>query len=361
MSKGIIDVQGKSYMKNNRIMPFAVAVVILLCSAHNRLLCHLCDNVFRQADKLIVKPENYNLVVKDKTEFKIFLQNNMDRGIAEIALIAESPAFDFNISPEVMSIPKGHRVFFKVSMATKQGTKTGNYPINFRLVGGGRQFKSFSLDASGAALEDINQNHNSGRIQGSAADESGALKVPRTIKKPLLDGVMNDPVWKTASVISNLSSASGGDSENQTIVLLMHDTGSLYLGIYCCDEAAKDLSKNDYVEIQISQAQSGYPGYSLTFPAAGAPSVKKHNSYGKSVNIKPFGLQYFINTDVDSWGVEAEVPLQLINIAPKGKSSKYYMRITRVKNAGRKERSYWAADSTGYNKKDGMGEFILAP
>ena len=57
----------------------------------------MSDNVFRQADKLIVKPETYNLVVKDKTTFKIFLQNNMDRGIADISLIAESPVFDFTI------------------------------------------------------------------------------------------------------------------------------------------------------------------------------------------------------------------------------------------------------------------------
>ena len=108
---------------------------------------HLCDNVFRQADKLIVKPETYNIVVKDQTTFKIFLQNNMDRGIAEISLIAESPAFNFTVTPAKMSIPKDQRTYFTVTMAPRAGVKTGNYPINFRLVGGGRTFKeeSFSL------------------------------------------------------------------------------------------------------------------------------------------------------------------------------------------------------------------------
>jgi hypothetical protein len=57
----------------------AIEIVFLFASFS---YAHLCDNVFRQADKLIVKPENYNLLVKDKTTFKIFLQNNMDRAIA---------------------------------------------------------------------------------------------------------------------------------------------------------------------------------------------------------------------------------------------------------------------------------------
>ena len=80
--------------------PFRVASAALLAAFCLPAHALLSDNVFRQADKLIVKPETYNLVVKDKTTFKIFLQNNMDRGIADISLIAESPVFDFTIKPE---------------------------------------------------------------------------------------------------------------------------------------------------------------------------------------------------------------------------------------------------------------------
>lgn len=114
---------------------------------------HLCDNVFRQPGKLIVKPENYNMVVKEEATFKIFLQNNMDRGIAEISLLADSPAFDFKISPEKMTLPKDQKVFFTVTMHSKDGVKTGYYPIHFRLVGGGREFESFSLDVQSSAPE----------------------------------------------------------------------------------------------------------------------------------------------------------------------------------------------------------------
>ena len=92
--------------------PFRVASAALLAAFSLPAHAHLCDNVFRQADKLIVKPETYNLVVKDKTTFKIFLQNNMDRGIADISLIAESPAFDFTIKPQRMAIQKDQRTYF---------------------------------------------------------------------------------------------------------------------------------------------------------------------------------------------------------------------------------------------------------
>ena len=100
--------------------------VLLVFVSATAAFGHLCDNVFRQADKLIVKPETYNIVVKDKTTFKIFLQNNMDRGIAEIKLIPESSAFDFSVTLAKMKIPKDKRVFFEVTMSTKKATKTGN-------------------------------------------------------------------------------------------------------------------------------------------------------------------------------------------------------------------------------------------
>ena len=116
---------------------------------------HLCDNVFRQADKLIVKPEMYNIVVKDKATFKIFLQNNMDRGIADIRLIPDSPSFEFSVNPKQMSIPQNQRTFFEVTMTPKPAVKTGTYTVNFRLVGGNNQrlFKSFSLKMDDAGAD----------------------------------------------------------------------------------------------------------------------------------------------------------------------------------------------------------------
>ena len=85
---------------------FALLSALLLAAGSAE--AHLCDNVFRQADKLIINPETQNIIVKDSCKFKIFLQNNMDRGIAQIRMAANSRAFDISITPEQMNIPYPH-------------------------------------------------------------------------------------------------------------------------------------------------------------------------------------------------------------------------------------------------------------
>ncbi len=314
---------------------------------------HLCDNVFRQADKLIVKPETYNLIVKDKITFKIFLQNNMDRGIDEISLLAESPVFNFTIAPEKMRIPKNQRVFFTVTMATKPNTKTGNYPINFRLVGGGRQFKSFNLNMKGRATEEK---------EDIKKEKLNILQVKPTFSSsPKLDGVINEKCWKSAAVASNFSSTSEGKAIFQTVVLLTFDKKYLHFGIYCSDDNTKRLSINDKVEILLATEPSGYPYYSVTLPAVGLPYFKKILQDKDSSDWNAYGINYSIKKDSKSWTTEVSIPFFSLNTESPVSKEKWYLRIIRTKASGYAEESYWSADSSGYNSEKGFGEFLLVP
>jgi len=344
-------------MKKQKIIVLSIFLIAVFSYSY----AHLCDNVFRQADKLIVKPESYNMVVKDKTEFKVFLQNNMDESIAEISLIAESPAFDFQIAPKRMSIPKDQRVYFKVTMSPKPATLTGNYPINFRLVGGGRQFKSFSLTAGGDSTGSADAENNEKREKKPANAQSKILKVPRAPSKPKFDGVMNDQCWQSASVATNFTSLTGGDPKNQTVVVLMFDEKYLYAGICCFDEDDRKLGPGDYVEMRISENASGYPNSTFLFPASGIPSAKRYLGVTNSSGLKMSDIRYCITNDTESWRIEAGLPFSVLSKGSYKLPKKFYMRVTRVNNTGKKEKCFWAADSSGYNKKDGFGEFLLVP
>ena len=315
---------------------------------------HLCDNVFRQADKLIVKPENYNMVVKDEATFKIFLQNNMDRGIAEIELLGESPAFDFTITPKKMLIPKDQRVFFTVTMRTRPEVKTGLYPIHFRLVGGGRQFKSFSLNMqSGASeTEEIRE-----------TDVANLLIVKSTSHKLKLDGELDEELWKNSAVVSNFSSLEGGEAISPTVVLITFDKDCLYFGVYCVGDDSERSSEGDTIELQLATDYSGLAYHSITLPGDGMPSFKKVFTGGRSSLWEGHNIGYAFAKDKKLGIAEVSIPFTALDTeAPTSQEGvKYYMRIVRTNVSGKAETSYWAADSSGYNREEGFGEFILIP
>ena len=323
---------------------------------------HLCDNVFRQADKLIVKPETYNIVVKDQATFKIFLQNNMDRGIAEISLIAESPAFNFTVAPAKMSIPKDQRTYFTVTMAPRTGVKTGNYPINFRLVGGGRTFKeeSFSLKMEDETNQPKPEKKEGGTKQVRETEIKEILQVKSANQLPKLDGIIDDVCWKSAGVASNFSLVGGGVPALQTVALLTFDREYLHFGIYCNDEETNQLTKDDKLEIEIGPNRYGYPRYYLSISGNSAAKFQKVFS-DKSAPWNASGINYYIGRDKKSWTLELSVPFSALGRQTPAAKEIWYLKIIRSKANGSAEKSFWAASATGYNNETGFGEFALVP
>lgn len=347
---------------------------------------HLCDNVFRQADKLIVKPENYNLTVKDETSFKIFLQNNMDRAIAEISLIAESRAFNFNIIPQVMRIPKGSRVYFTVRIRPKQNTKTGYYPINFRLVGGGRQFKSFSLNVQDEQASKVTASNTQESVVSRTTispartslpavktttsttsyitdtDKTNLLNIKQLTNPPQIDGILDDDCWKKTAVMANFSSEKGGNAAYTTIGLMGFNTNSVYFAVHCLGADIQKLSGNDIVEIQLSPDKPEDSFYSLTLPAVGTPKLTRIFSHIGNIGIGlPENSAYRVFSDADYWSAELSLPLYILKTSCPSEITKWFVRVIRTQSSNGEEKSYWSQDTSGYNKKEGFGEILLVP
>lgn len=345
-------------MKTFKYLVIVSSIVILLWSV---VYSHLCDNVFRQADKLIVKPESYNIIVKDETSFKMFLQNNMDRSIAEISLRAESQGFEFEITPDEMSIPRNKKVYFTVTMRTKPEVKTGTYPIFFRLVGDNRQYKSFSLDVKSE------QDEQETSVKEEKADSKHGIisivRIKSTVGKFKLDGSLEDDLWKESGSLSNFSSIIGGEAKYKTVILIAHDGINLYLGTYCLGYEDMEVSKKDRIEFRFAENASSADYYSINVPTSGKVKLKKISDSGDTKTWKDHDIRSALGSVKDHGISEVVVPLASIGIKKPAKleGEKLYIRIIRIKSGREPEESYWAQDSSGYNKENGFGEVILAP
>lgn len=331
------------------------------------LEAHLCDNVFRQADKLIVKPEIYNIVVKDRAAFKIFLQNNMDRGIAEISLIAESPAFDFQIYPQKMSIPKDQRVFFEVTMIPKPQTSSGNYPVTFRLVGGGRQFKTFSLDVTGTSATQIqdkvqpvpSKNQTTSETPGNKK-ESALLPVRQIFHSPKIDGRITEECWKNVAVAGNFSVSGQGKSVYQTVGLIAYDTSNMYFAFYCRDNEPEKVSGRDRIEIKVSPDASDRTYYSIILTGDGKISLQKIGSTGTVQALSSGELDYAVYKGVNAWMLEVRVPFSSIGAKFPESGEVWNLKIIRTKSTSYPEESYWALDGSGMHQEKGFGKIVFS-
>lgn len=321
---------------------------------------HLCDNVFRQADKLIVKPENYNLTVKDRTTFKIFLQNNMDRAIAEISLIPESQAFSFTVTPHVMSIPKDARVYFEVTMRPKKSVGSGSYPVNFRLVGGGRQFKSFSLNTLQDARLGVTPMYSpeskeaEGETKEKAHRPEKLLQVPVAIELPVIDGTFSEALWKKAAVASNFSVIGQGEASSATLALITYDDTNLYIGIYACNAGEERNSLDDTVTIRLTENEHKGEFYEVAIPISGTPRLSRING-NNSVAWQPQGFKYAVANNDNSWNAEMVIPFTGMQMDEPVNNQVHYIRLTREKTGPKGETSVWSADESGYNTERGFG------
>jgi hypothetical protein len=73
-------------------------------------------------------------------------------------------------------------------------------------------------------------------------EKAKPLVVPRLDKPPVIDGKLDDEVWKTAAVFKDFYQISPGDNiapSKPTEAFIGYDSHTLYLGFHCFDEPDK--------------------------------------------------------------------------------------------------------------------------
>jgi len=296
---------------------------------------HLCDNVYRQADKVIIKPEFTNLIIKDEATFKVFVQNNMDRGVAAAGLAATSEAFDATVEPQEMEIPKARserdRVFYTVTIKLKPGFSSGNYAVNFKLVGRGDEGKEREIaqyTADPGALSRI-----------PPAPSTVPVKAVR--RGPVIDGKLDDGVWREAGTFTGFRLENGSPARNQTVGLLVRTAETLYLGLALSDEqidrvafgataAGANADETDRVYLLLNPAPDVF--YRLEVDCRGKAKLLK-----VGMGATPVKAVVKAATRADAaaktWYLEASLPLRAIGGVKAGEELK--LNVVRFRNHDR--------------------------
>src|ERR1044072_8937618 len=84
-------------------------------------------------------------------------------------------------------------------------------------------------------------------------EKSNPVKAVLFAKPPVIDGKLDDDVWKTALVLRDFYQVQPGDNlipENRTEVMLGYDARFLYIPFHCYDDPAKvraNIPKRDQI------------------------------------------------------------------------------------------------------------------
>ena len=96
---------------------------------------HLCNNIYRTPDRLIVKPEKQAVVLDQADEFRVFVQNNYHTYVHNVRLSVTAEGaqgVQVQVEPEsVRELKAGERVSFNVRLTAGAGAAKGQKALRF--------------------------------------------------------------------------------------------------------------------------------------------------------------------------------------------------------------------------------------
>ena len=116
---------------------------------------------------------------------------------------------------------------------------------------------------------------------GLPSEKSNPVRLVRFEKPPMIDGKLDDEVWKTAAVLKDFYQTQPGDNlvpENRTEVRLGYDMRFLYIAFHCFDDPTKvratvakrdDIWNDDYVGILFDTFNDQRRAYEFDFNPLG--------------------------------------------------------------------------------------------
>lgn len=366
---------------------------------------HLCDNVWGQLDKLILKPEITSLVVKDQASFKVLMQSNMDRAMATaLRLVGESPAFDVTVDPEKgygPNIDPGVRYEYTVTLKVKPGQRSGQYPLAFRLVGTRegvlREVKTLQM---GGALGE------QGAQRGSPATEpaSGAgTPIPAPTEPaagqqpsataparksflihslvpaglPVMDGKLEERCWQGAMQCTGFVTEQDRLARWRTQVLMGAAPDSLYFGIGCQGGAGEAAGAADAVTVYLARPGAGEAGagtvgageagaregqVAVTLDAKGKVTVKKlRGGEEQEIPGEESGVKGAVVTSQGAWFGELAVPAKLLGQQGFGTESRWLVNFVRSCQVAPAEVSFWQGKAGSFLESSAFAEFRFLP
>ncbi len=119
--------------KRGTVIVWVAAAVVLMAGAG---FAHLCNNIYRTPDRVIVKPEKPVATVVGTEEFRVFVQNNYPTYLDNLRLAAKLDSDDVTaeVTPDAIKrLKAGERSAFKVKLTPRSGARAGKHALAFSI------------------------------------------------------------------------------------------------------------------------------------------------------------------------------------------------------------------------------------
>jgi len=179
-------------------------------------------------------------------------------------------------------------------------------------------------------------------------EKAAPVKVPRFDQAPIIDGKLNDAVWKQAVKLKDFYQTSPGDNiapSQPTEVFLGYDSKNLYVAFHCYDDPSKvrakiakrdDIFNDDYVGMLLDTFNDHRKAYELDFNPLG---VQQDGIWQDPIFNEDFNPDFVMESKgtltSDGYTVEVAVPFKSLRYeAGKNKlwGVHFYRRIKRINN-----------------------------
>ncbi len=176
-------------------------------------------------------------------------------------------------------------------------------------------------------------------------EKASPVTVPKFENSPVIDGNLDEEVWKKAAVFKDFLQTEPGDQtppSKETIAYMGYDEKHLYIAFYCFDEpelirstvAKRDaVGGEDYVGVFLDTFDDQRRAYILQFNPLGiqADGIKtvgsQSSDFSPDIVMESKGMIH-----ADGWSVEVKIPFKSLRYrAGKGKfwGVDFWRRITR--------------------------------
>jgi Domain of unknown function (DUF5916)/Carbohydrate family 9 binding domain-like len=177
-------------------------------------------------------------------------------------------------------------------------------------------------------------------------EKANPVKMPKFEKPPVIDGKLDEEVWKSATVLKDFIQVQPGDNiapSKPTEVLLGYDSKFLYIGFHCYDEPDKvraavskrdNVWNDDYVGILFDTFNDKRKAYEFDLNPLG---IQADGTW--TDNNEDFNPDYVFDSKGaitgDGWTVEIAIPFKSLRyVAGKDKlwGVHFWRRIKRFNN-----------------------------
>src|SRR6266571_1139949 len=178
-------------------------------------------------------------------------------------------------------------------------------------------------------------------------EKAQPVKMPKFEKAPVIDGKLDDEIWKSAVVLKDFYQVQPGDNiapSKPTEVMLGYDSKFIYIAFRCYDEPDKvratipkrdNIFNDDYVGILFDTFNDGRKAYEFDFSplgiqADGIWTDGQGEDFNPDIVMESKGM-----VTSDGWTVEAAIPFKSLRyVAGKDKlwGAHFWRRIKRFNN-----------------------------